>query len=967
MRFRIYLQVSIVLNLLAVVVLAESHTSTVQKNTAVPGHLQCEYLPDPVGIDTTRPRLSWQLTSETRAHRQIAYRVLVATSEMHLTDHTGDLWDTGRVTGSLTSQIAYAGKPLKAGQTCFWKVRIWDETGSVSDWSRPARWTVGLLKKEDWQADYISFRDNRPVHQDRKSPYLPPARHYRKEFKAAAGIKRATLHATALGIYDLYLNGQRVSDRYFAPGWSDYRKRVYTHAYDVTDLVNGDRNALGAIVADGWYAGYVGYGVLVGYGPYKAGRNFYGKTPAFMAQLELEYEDGRHETIVTDTTWTVTDKGPLREADIQGGETYDARKEMPGWSQVGFDDGQWDKAILASDNGSTVVPYSDRGGDRLVELGFVTPETIQAYPAPPIVITQELPAQKVTEHKPGVFIFDLGENFAGVVRLRTKGPAGTKITLRYGEMLHPDGRLMTENLRKARATDHYILKGDAKDEVWVPRFTYHGFQFVEVTGLSHAPSLDTVTGLVLHNDTPMTSHFECSDPVINQLFKNIVRTQRANFIEVPTDCPQRDERMGWMGDAQIYVRSATINADVAAFFTKWLYDVAESQRSFGAYPDYAPYPMQHGGSGKSFGTAWMDAGIICPWTIWKVYGDTRVIEQHYGSMTRFMDFRQAISPKFGGISMGNTWGDWLNVDDPTPIEYVDACYFARTAQLMGDMAEAIGKQADARYYRDLYGKIRSAFARTYIGKDGAILVESQTAQVLALAFDLLTGAQQKIAADRLANQIKRNTFAMATGFLGTKELLPVLSSHGHHDLAVRLFQSRKFPSWGYEVVNGATSIWERWDSYTKEDGFGRHNAAMNSFSHYAFGAVCEWMFRTLAGIDSDDPGFNHLRLKPSPPPPGSNPDNAPIHWVKAHYDSIHGRISSAWRLENKIFTYHVTVPANTTASVFLPARSITDVTESGSPVSQQEGVEVASQEGAAVVLKIGAGSYSFRCTYANVR
>jgi alpha-L-rhamnosidase len=768
----------------------------------------------------------------------------------------------------------------------------------------------------------------------------------------------------------------RVSDRYFAPGWSDYRKRVYTHAYDVTDLLDGSRNAMGAIVADGWYAGYVGYGVLVGYGPYKAGRNFYGKTPAFMAQLELEYGDGRHETIVTDTTWTVTDKGPLREADIQGGETYDARQEMPGWSKVGFDDGQWDKAILAADNGSTVVPYSDQGGDRLVELGFVTPETIQAYPAPPIVITQELPAQKVTEHKPGVFIFDLGENFAGVVRLKTKGPAGTKITLRYGEMLHPDGRLMTENLRKARATDHYILKGDAKGEVWVPRSTYHGFQFVEVTGLSHAPSLDTVTGLVLHNDTPMTSSFECSDPVINQLFKNIVRTQRANFIEVPTDCPQRDERMGWMGDAQIYVRSATINADVAAFFTKWLHDVAESQRSFGAYPDYAPYPMQHGGSGKSFGTAWMDAGIICPWTIWQVYGDTRVIEQHYDSMTRFMDFRQAISPKFAGISMGNTWGDWLNVDDPTPIEYVDACYFARTAQLMGDMAEAIGKQADAKFYRDLYGKIRAAFARTYIGKDGAILVESQTAQVLAsttqtayalaLAFDLLTGAQQKIAADRLADQIKRNTFAMATGFLGTKELLPVLSSHGHHDLAVRLFQSREFPSWGYEVVNGATSIWERWDSYTKEDGFGRHNAAMNSFSHYAFGAVCEWMFRTLAGIDSDDPGFNHLILRPAPPNPETNPDNVPIHWVNAHYDSIHGRIASAWSLKNNIFTYNVTVPPNTTASVYLPTAWIRHVTESGLPVSQTEAIDLLSQEGSPVVLKIGAGSYSFRCTYVNV-
>ena len=931
-----------------------------------PVNLTCEYLTDPVAIGTAEPRLSWQLAPGPRGYRQTAYHLIVASDEKLLAGDTGNLWDTGKVESGRTSQIVYSGTPLKAGQTCYWKVRIWDGTGTLSDWSRPARWSVGLLKADQCQARFISFRDESPVHKSREELYLPPARYYRKEFKASTGIKRATLHATALGVYDLYLNGQRVSDRYFAPGWSDYRERVYYHSYDVTGLLAGDHNAIGAIVADGWYAGYVGYGVLVGYGPYKSGRCFYGKTPAIMAQLELEYENGKHETIVTDTSWTVTGDGPLREADIQGGETYDARKEMPGWSKAGFDDSQWGPAIPAEDNGSIIAPYFDRGGERLVELGFVKPKKLQAYPAPPIVVTEELAARKVTELKPGVYIFDLGENFAGVVRLRTKGPAGTKVTLRYGEMLHPDGRLMTENLRRARATDHYILKGDAQGEQWVPRFTYHGFRFVEVTGLPNEPSLDTVTGLVLHNDTPMASNFECSDPMINQLFKNIIRTQRANFVEVPTDCPQRDERMGWMGDAQIYVRSATINADVAAFFTKWLDDVEESQRSFGAYPDYAPYPMQHGSSGKSFGTAWMDAGIICPWNIWKAYGDTRVIERHYTSMIRFMEFRRAISPNFGGISMGNLWGDWLNVDDPTPIEYIDACYFARTSQLMAEMAAAIGKDSDAAFYKNLHGKIKAAFARDYIDKEDTLVVKSQTAHVLALAFNLLNDKQQKTAADTLAGQIAQNNYRMATGFLGTKELLPVLSAHGHHDLAVRLFQSREFPSWGYEVVNGATSIWERWDSYTKEDGFGRHNAAMNSFSHYAFGAVCEWMFRTLAGIDSADAGFSHVLLRPSPPPPNSNPVNTPIHWVKAHHDSINGRITIAWRLENDVFACDVTVPPNTTASVFLPTAAIEEVTESGQPVRKLDFIESRSVEGCPVVLEVGAGSYGFRCRYTNV-
>jgi len=946
------------------VVLCLLRSVAAAQGASPPMNLRCEYLANPVGIGTASPRLSWRLAEGPRGHRQSAYRLLVASDETLLAKDTGDLWDTGKQAGSRTSQIVYAGAPLKSGQRCHWKVKVWDGDGDSSDWSQPARWCVGLLEARDWQADFISFRDTSPVHKSRDELYLPPARFYRKEFQAPAQIRRATVHATALGIYDLYLNGLRVCDRYFAPGWSDYRKRAYYHSYDVTGLLSRGDNAIGAIVAEGWYCGYVGYGVLVGYGPFRSGRCFYGKTPAFMAQLEIEYVDGTRQTVVTDAAWTVTGDGPIREADIQGGETYDARKEMPGWSKAGFDDSRWQRAILAEENGSTIAPYHDPGGPRLVELGFVKPEILQAYPAPPIVVTQELPARTVTQLKPGVYIFDFAENFAGVVRLKTKGPAGAKITLRFGEMLHPDGRLMTENLRRARVIDHYILKGDPDGEEWVPRFTYHGFQFVEVTGLAHEPSLDTVTGLVLHNDTPMTSHFECSDPMINQLFRNIVRTQRANFIEVPTDCPQRDERMGWMGDAQIYARSATINADVASFFTKWIDDVAESQRSFGAYPDYAPYPMQHGESGKAFGTAWMDAGIICPWTIWRVYGDTRIIERHYGSMTRFMDFRQAVSPRFGGISLGNPWGDWLNVNDPTPIEYIDACYFARTAGLMAEMAQAVGNTSDAAFYRNLHSKVKAAFTRDYVGEDGSLRVQSQTAHVLALAFELLDEPQQKIAAKTLADHIARNGYCMATGFLGTKDLLPVLSANGQHDLAVRLFQSRRFPSWGYAVVNGATSVWERWDSYTKEDGFGRHNAAMNSFSHYAFGAVCEWMFRTLAGIDSETAGFDPIVLRPAPPSPGSNPDQIPIHWVRAHQDSIHGRISSAWRLENGVFTYEVTVPPNANASVVLPAAGIEDVTESGRPVSQRDDIENHPVERFPVVLRIPAGSYSFRCKYA---
>ena len=924
--------------------------------------LRCEYLVNPLGIETPAPRLSWQIESTQRGQKQTAYRLLVASSEKQLSRQQGNLWDTGKIASDQTVNLGYAGKPLVSRQACFWKVQVWDRDGQASDWSSPATWTMGLLQSNDWTAQWISFRDTTPLATNRSSLWLPPARHYRKDFRAAKSIRRATLHASALGLVELHLNGQRVGEAYFEPGWSDYLKRAYYRSHDVTALLHRGPNCVGAIVADGWYAGYVGYGLLVGYGPNKTGRYFYGKTPALLAQLEIEYTDGSRQIVATDKTWKVTGHGPIREADLIMGESYDARQEMPGWDKPGFKATGWEPAIRAEENGSTKAVFSDTMGNRDVELGFQKPERLQAYTGPPIRITEELPAKRLSEPKPGVYIFDLGENFAGFIRLRVQGPAGTKLQIRYGEMLHPDGRLMTENLRKARATDYYILRGDPNGETWTPRFTYHGFQFVEIAGLAAKPGLDTVTGLVLHSDTPLSSSFACSDEVMNQLFRNIRRTQRANFVELPTDCPQRDERLGWMGDAQIYVRAASYNADVASFFTKWMDDVEEAQRSFGAYPDYCPYPMSHGEPRKSFGTAWTDAGIICPWTIFRVYGDTRIIERHYDSFTRFMDFRTAANSNNLGVSIGNPWGDWLNLNEATPVEYIDTCYFASSSRMMAEMSEAIGRQTDAANYRQLFVDIKNAFNKKYAKPDGSLTVDTQTAYVLALTFELLPDKFIQPAADRLADKIEKNGCRMATGFLGTKPLLPVLSAHGHHDLAVRLFQSRQFPSWGYEVVNGATSIWERWDSYTQEDAFGKHNAAMNSFSHYSFGAVCEWMFRDLAGIDTEGVGFKKILLRPGPPAPNSNPDHQPIEWVKTEYDSIHGPIRSAWKRDADRFEFNATVPANTTATVFLPASSAASITENGQPLAQVKGATFLRLERGRAVLAVESGSFRFVST-----
>ncbi len=939
-----------------------------------PTALRCEYRVNPQGIDEAQPRLTWRVESTTRGGRQTGYRILVASSPGQLAANSGDLWDSGKVLSNQTVNLPYTGKPLASREQCFWKVCVWDERDRP-EWSQPASWTMGLLQPQDWQAQYISYRDPSPVWKDASQLYLPAAHQFRTEFATPKRVKRATIYATALGIYELYLNGQRIGDARFAPGWTDYHQRAYYNTYDVTPMVKPGGNALGAWLADGWYSGYIGFGLLTGIGTEKIGRYTYGKTPALMAQLEIEYTDGSHEIISTDQSWKETGDGPIREGDFLMGESYDARKEMPGWDQPHFDDAKWDAAIPAGENGRVPATFYEftngaKPGDQTiikghpVDLGFKRPPILEAFPGLPVRPTQELKPVAVTSPTNGVYIFDLGQNLAGVARLKVKGPAGTQIQLRYGEMLHPDGTLLREYLRKARATDYYILRGDETGEAWTPRFTYHGFRYGEVTGYPGQPGKDAITGIVLQSDTPLTSGFECSDPMANRLFKNVVWTQRANFIDLPTDCPQRDERFGWMGDAQIYVHCATLNADVAAFYTKWLREVMESQRPSGTFPGYAPYPFQHG---WDFGTAWCDAGVICPWTIWQAYDDTRIIERCWPFMVKFMDWRQSTSRNYLGINQGNDWGDWLSFGNKTPLDYVDTVYFAYSASLMSQMAAAIGKPNEAAHYADLFQHIKTAFDEKYLKPDGSLSVDNETAYALALYMNLipddLRAKAGKILAEKLRAGETAENSGMTTGFLGTRPLLPVLTSGGENDLAVKHFQSRKFPSWGYEVAQGATTVWEHWDSYTKAHGFGgmdgTQNASMNSFAHYSFGAVCEWMINDLAGIQSDSPGYEKIIIHPHPPQPGSNPDHPPIDWVKAHYDSIHGRIVSNWRMGRHQFKLEVEIPANTTATVFLPTSSTDGITEGGTPLAKAGGVEFLRLEDGRAVLAVESGNYEF--------
>lgn len=892
--------------------------------------LRCEYLEAPLSIENPAPRLSWTLEASGRAEVQTAYQILVASTPELLNEDQGDLWDSGKIPSTRTNQVQYAGQSLPARQDCYWKIRAWDKAGEVSSWSEPAYWKMGLLDASEWKAHWVGF-DNRRLNKHEEL-HLPPSPYFRKTWSTKGKIKRAFLYSTALGLYEARINGQKVGEDYFAPGWTDYDQRVYYQTYEVTDLLRSGNNALGFILANGWYAGYTGYAVLVGHPKEYA---FYGEVPVFMAQLEIEYENGERELITSDTDWKVT-TGPILEADLLMGESYDARLELNGWDEAGYTDSDW-------------KPCRRMVG----AMG-----EIEASPGVPVQVVEEVEPIAITEPEKGKYVFNLGTNIAGIARLQVKGKAGTEIQLRFGEMLHADGRLMTENLRKARATDTYILKGDPEGESWTPKFTYHGFQYVEVSGLDRRPDTDMITGLVLSSTTPEVGNFESGNTMINQLYQNIVRTQKANYLDVPTDCPQRDERMGWTGDAQIYIRTASYNADIAAFFQKWLVDLNDAQFGNGAYPNFAP--MAYHRPNTTYSPAWMDAGLICTYNIFKVYNDLNIVEKFYPNMQRQLALYQRKSKNdllpegaFDEVTPQGGYGDWLNQEEnPTSKMLIANVYWLFDLRLMAEMADAIGKKEDAEHYRINFRKVQEAFLAKYVTTDGKIKENTQTACAMALDLDVLPERLKPVVTQQLLQLLKENKGYLTTGFLGAKHLLPALSNGGYRQEALDLFTNKGFPSWLYEVVNGATSIWERWDSYTIEHGFGgAQNTGMNSFSHYAFGSVAEWMFQHLAGIDMKENGFRKILIRPEP--------NQTLGPVSATYHSINGAIRSAWSVEGEHLKMEVSVPANTTAEIWIPALSEEQVKEGNSPIAKMDGLLQKEMQGKYLRLEVGSGTYTF--------
>lgn len=769
-----------------------------------------------------------------------------------------------------------------------------------------------------------------------------PTAMFRKSFPLDGEIQRATAYVTARGLYELRINGKRVGDHVLAPEWTDYSKRIQYQTYDVTSLLQRGGNAIGAYLAAGWYSGHVGLLPV---------RRIYGSIPGLLMHLDIEFADGRKQSIVTDESWKMARESPIVSSDVYDGETYDARKEQPGWDAARFDDSTWTPVTTTPDGTEALVWQKNE----------------------PIRVTGDLKPVAITQPSPGVYIFDSGQNHSGWTRLRVRGPAGTVVTIRHGEALNPDGSMYLPNIRNAWQIDRYILRGTGEEEIFEPHFTIHGFRYVEISGLPEAPNSDTVVARVAHSSSPERSQFSTSSAFLDKLMSTILWTQRSNMIGIPTDCPQRDERLGWTGDELTFSQTAIFNMDMAAFFTKWMQDMRDDQATDGRFPDVAPNPMNVSSLVNPVfrenlldgSPAWADAGVIIPWRTYQNYGDTQLLKVQFESAQHWVEFIRSRNPNLlWKNARGIDPGDWLNGDTliqpgwpqtggTIPRTVFATAYFAHTTDLVSKMATAIGRPDDARRYAELFTQIKAAFNKAFVQADGHIEGDTQSAYALALDFDLLPESLRAKAVDHLLEALQRYNDHISTGIHGTRSLMLELSSNGHSDAAYSLITQHTFPSWGYMLDMGATTIWERWDGYVTDRGFQNHTA-MNSLNHAVLGSVGEWMWRNIIGLAPDDssPGYKHFVIDPRP--------GGGLTWAKGDYDSVRGRIASEWKIENGFFSLDVVIPPNTTAAVYLPSNDSSKIQENGSGIAGNKQVRFVRMENGSAVFEVESGNYHFR-------
>jgi alpha-L-rhamnosidase len=1021
-------------------------------SSIVPFDLRCGYKSNLSGIDNEGPFFSWIIKNDSFNSFQTAYQILISSSLKNLFSEFGNMWDSEKIYSSSSNQIRYSGNPLSSNRTYYWQVRIWNEGDEVSAWSRPANFSTGLLKKEEWTAHWIShiycrkkkerisfvpgsgkwiwfpfenekdkfkgvhlfksftiedksliesaevivtadekyrlfinetlisesdekiFSWTRPsvidvkdkikagennlnadcfnsyveqpgflfrceikfingeslVIQSDKSwkssiesspskymeanevaaagdkPWrlpeselrLNPAVYFKKNIEINRKVRRAFIYASALGLYTLIINNKKISDFRLTPGWSDFNKRVYYNTYDATGyLEQPGNNILQAILADGYYAGYCGW---------EKGRAYYGNYPALKLQLMLDYEDGSSDIIPTDESWESAE-GPATEADILMGESYDASN---------YRGNLFRKVLIRND---------------------VNPE-LTSYPGNEIKPGVELKAVSVMKIDHMKYIVDFSQNFAGFVRLNLDTSPGRRITLRFSEVLNEDESLYTDNLRMARATDTYIAKG-VENEVWEPQFTYHGFRYVEISGLEEIKE-ETLTAVSINSLVEQTGRFDCSDVMLNKLYECILWNQRSNYIDIPTDCPQRDERFGWTGDAVSFFKTSAYNYDVAAFYSKWFTDLFDAQKPDGSLPPFAPLPEMGVGPVYFNSAGWADAGVITPYLFYQFYDDKKILHRYYPKMKMFLDKLEQLSNNYKLLEYG--YGDWLSSGKETSRSFIATAYFAYDCFLMEKISRVLEQNEEAEYYKNLFMKIRLAFRNEYLDQDGQLKESTQTAAVLALYFNLLDQEEREKAANFLVQDIEEKDYHITTGFLGLTFLLPLLSTLNKNDIAWKILTNKTFPSWFFMIQNGATTLWERWDSYHPERGF--FDPTMNSFNHCSLGCIGEWLYSDIGGIKAIEPGFRKIEIKPFLP--------QDLEYARTSFKSIYGVIRSEWTKSADGLEFVIKIPFNTSAFLILPGKDY-------KLSSQHKLIKI---EDGLIYLEVGSGSFKIEST-----
>lgn len=884
-------------------------------------NLTCEYQRTPLGLDMKKPRVSWKTQSDKRGTMQVAYQIQVSQIEDNFQN---PLWDTGYRDSDQSIQIEYGGPDLTSRKRYYYRVKVWDNHGRESDWSEVAWWETAIFELEEWKAKWITPTP-KEIDPATKSAFL-----LRKGFLLKDNITSARIYATGVGLYEISINGERVGNALLAPGWTSYSKRIQYQIYDVTAQVKEQSNSVGIMVADGWYKGNLAW---------EGKSNLYGEKRGVLLQLVVSYQDGTEEMIVTDESWKAS-TGPILYSEIYHGETYDSRLEQVGWSEPSFNDTKW-KHVIVHDIPLTKLVAQENNPTRVTET--IKPLSVFVTPA-------------------GDTVLDMGQNMVGRMRFTVDAPRGTKIILKHAEILDKDGNIYFGNLRTAKQKVEYITKGEGP-ETYAPYFTFQGFRYVMVEGYpdqENGLSIDHFLGEVIHSDMLPTGEFECSNTMVNQLQKNIQWGQRGNFVDVPTDCPQRDERLGWTGDAQVFIRTALFNYHGGPFFTKWLRDLEADQLPDGGVPFVIPNVIDGHSS-----AAWGDAAVICPWTVYLNYGDKRILEEQYTSMKAWVEYIRAQGDNEFVWNTGFHFGDWLALDakedsyfGATLNELVATAFYAYSTQLLRDTSKVLNIAEDVKEYTDLLNQIKKHYRDEFITPLGRLAVQTQTAHVLTLKFDLVEGKVKERVAKELNEMILENDYHLQTGFVGTPYLNFTLSNNGYHETAMKLLLQESYPSWLYPVTKGATTIWEHWDGLKEDGSFWSDD--MNSFNHYAYGAIGDWMYRVVAGLDMDEsePAYKKVLIKPEI-------GGREMTYARAIHHSMYGKIVSSWKITNEQVQIDVEIPVNTTAHILLPNVKIESIEENGIPLNEAKGIFSLLQMENSVSIVVGSGAFHFK--YKNER